>query len=207
MSQLIDLEDTASLEQLGNALLKIPSFVVSMTKKIMEIPESREIVLNQVKEELNTHFDAKLATSELRPVQRLAEIETVLGIDDFSYDDEDHEPTIPEKIQSIEEQLVNFEYRPTISLVETKTPKTKTELRASLLVNALTESGKNYLSTPEIMTFLKCKLPENCKIDEGVQNLRKVKQDVVKKAEKMFSHITTDKKKTGHKDVRLILVS
>lgn len=174
---------------------------------IREDPEYRAEIKKVVNEELDNSFDTHLATSELKPIKRIAELETVTGLNDFSDFEEEHEPTIPERITSIEERISAYQLRPTVSLTENKTPKTKTEIRASLLVEALTGSGKPYLSTPEIMNFLKCKLPENCKIDENVQNIRKVKQDVVKKAAEMFSHVKMNKKTTGHKDVRLILVS
>lgn len=46
MVQFVDLEDPASLEKLEKALLKNPNFVVSMTKRMMEVPELRDMILN-----------------------------------------------------------------------------------------------------------------------------------------------------------------
>ncbi len=110
-------------------------------------------------------------------------------------------------VDSIEDRIENFEYRPTVSPVIEQTPTTKTEYRAKFLVDALKASDKEYMSAREILEFLKCKLPESCKIDEHVQNIRKVKQDVLSKAVSMFPGVSMNKKSTGHKDVRLILVT
>lgn len=153
---------------------------------------------------LKLFFDNSLVTSEMKVLKRLADIERTLGLNGM--DDED-QPTVTKKIEQLEEKIENIEFRPAVSPVIETIPTTKTEMRASLLVDALKGSGKDHYTAPEIMNFLKCRLPESCKIDENVQNIRKVKQDVVRKATEMFSHVKMNKKTTGHKDVRLILSS
>ena len=147
-----------------------------------------------------------LLTSGLRPIKRISKLESVTGLDDYD-PEEKHEPTLPERIRDLETQFENSEYRPTVRPQIECEPTTKTELRASLLVEALEASGKDHFTANEIIDFLKCKLPDTCKIDEKVQNIRKVKQDVVRKATEMFANVLTNKKTTGHKDVRLVLVS
>lgn len=87
-----------------------------------------------------------------------------------------------------------------------KEPETRTEHRAALLVKELEASKKDYLSTNEIIHFLKAKLPESCKLNK-VKNIWKVKQDVIKTAKEMYPDVDYDKKKYGHKDVRLVLKS
>jgi len=212
MSQLIDLEDSASLEKLGNALLKLPAFVVSMTKSMMEIPESRKIILEHVKpvlkNELDTSFDARLATSELRPLKRIAELETVTGLNDYSDFEEEHEPTIPEQISLLEEKIKAISEPIRAPIIETANiPTSKTEIRACALVDHLKETGKDHLTTHEIISFLKCKLPESCRIEDNIQNIRKVKQDVLNKAASMYPNVFLSKKNTGHREVRLVLSS
>lgn len=176
---------------------------------LKEDKKYRDEVKTVLKEELNEVFDANLATSELHPIKRIAKLEQVTGLDDFGLE-ENHEPTIPEKIADLSEKIENYESLPSVSpYIERMDhePTTKTEMRASLLVDALKKSEKDYFSASDIIDFLKCKLPENCRIDESVQNIRKVKQDVVRKATEMFSNVLMNKKSNGHRDVRLVLVS
>ena len=92
---------------------------------------------------------------------------------------------------------------PTITLE----PTSKTEVRASLLVSELKDSGKDHLTNHEIINFLKSKLPDSCKVNKRIQNIRKVKQDVLRAASQMYPNVFLSKKKTGHKEVRLILSS
>ena len=58
---------------------------------------------------LNNSFDARLVTSELKPIRRLAELETVTGLNDYSdFEEEEREPNIPEKINSLTERIDNI---------------------------------------------------------------------------------------------------
>ncbi len=169
--------------------------------------EFREEVRNIVVSELDNSFDSRLITSELRPVKRIAELETVTGLDDFSIEDEDRVLNIPERIEVLEEGIRNGEFGVNVSPRIEREPTTKTEYRATLLVKALETSGKDHFTANEIMNFLKCKLPDSCKIDDAVKNIRKVKQDVIRAAKEMFPRVELNKKKTGHREVRLILKS
>ena len=78
----------------------------------MRIPESRKIILDHVNDSFESNdFQQKvekvLLTSELRPIKRIAELETVTGLNDFSdfEEEEDHKPSIPEEISIIKEEL------------------------------------------------------------------------------------------------------
>jgi hypothetical protein len=161
---------------------------------------------NEVQSFLKTFIDASIATSELKILKRLSACESILGLDDYSID-EDHEPTISERIQSIEDQIAD--YQPNFTLIPSinHIPTTKTEIRATSLIDHLKDTGKDHLTHNEIITFLKCKLPESCRIDDNIQNIRKVKQDVLKKAAAMYPNVFLNKKSTGHREVRLILAS
>jgi len=155
---------------------------------------------------LKVFVDNAIATSELRILKRLAAVEQVLGLDDYGLEDTEA-PTLPQRIERIEEKVndsrTNFKppAEPEIQ------PTTKTEKRAVSLVDHLKKTGKDHLTSPEIFSFLKCKLPDNCKINENIQNIRKVKQDVLKKAAAMYPNVFLSKKNTGHREVRLILAS
>src|SRR5664280_184596 len=69
---------------------------------IKEDPEYRE--------EVKTYFDVCLVTSELKPIKRLAELETVTGIDNCE-DEEDRELNLPEKIEALKEEIQHIDYK------------------------------------------------------------------------------------------------
>jgi|SRR5450759_1225711 hypothetical protein len=178
-------------------------------------PEERNefidlVLLDFIKNpEFQNDFNNKLILSVLKPIQRIAELETVTGLNDFAdfKDDGDRKPNIPEKIEALKEEIQNIEYKTPVSSTTILEPTSKTEVRASLLVNELRDSGKDHFANHEIINFLKSKLPNNCKLNERIQNIRKVKQDVLKAASNMYPDVLLSKKKTGHKEVRLILGS
>ncbi len=170
---------------------------------------------------VNTSFDARLATSEIRPVQRLAEIETVLGIDDFSYDDEDHEPTIPDHITKLYDMVskINTTLKPELidrSLVAPS--KNITEIRADFLVEYMKKSTDlpkavspfanidiRVLDSRNFKKFVENYLPKEYQ-PESMKNLRKLKRDVFAAAEKRCStnDIFVDKADHGRSELRLI---
>jgi len=153
---------------------------------------------------LKLFFDSNMATSDLRVLKRLSKIESMLGLNEL--EEEDKEPTIPEQISLLSEKIKTISEPITASIREpVNIPTSKTEIRACALVGHLKDTGKDHLTTPEILHFLKCKLPENCRIDDSIQNIRKVKQDVLNKAASMYSNVFLSKKKTGHKEVRLVV--
>lgn len=160
----------------------------------------------EVQSFLKVFVDNAIATSELRILKRLTAVEQVLGLEDYGLE-ETEVPTLPQRIERIEEKvndsITSFE-PPVIPEIQ---PTTKTEERAALLVDHAKEVGKDHLTAHEITNFLKCKLPDSCKIDENIQNIRKVKQDVLKKAASMFPNVFLNKKNTGHHEVRLVLAS
>lgn len=151
-----------------------------------------------IQNSLKSIFETFLATSELKVLKRLSHLEELLGIDDTV-----EAPTIPERLEKLEARVTTpaCEFKPPVE------PTTLTECRAVAVVDHLKETGKDHLTAPEIFSFLKCKLPENCKINENIQNIRKVKQDVLKKAVAMYPNVFLSKKSTGHREVRLILAS
>ena len=168
-----------------------------------------DLINNHVLEEKATIVIEKvLLTSELKPIKRIAELETITGLKDYSDFEEEHEPTIPEKISLLSEKINNLLESTREPIIQPGNfPTGKTEIRACALVDHLKKSGKDHLTTHEIIHFLKCRLPESCKIDENIQNIRKVKQDVLNKAASMYPNVFLSKKKTGHKEVRLVLSS
>jgi len=138
-------------------------------------------------------IDKRLATGELKILQRLARIEQLLGIEDYGLEEG---PAIPDRLDLIEAQLN--------SPVIPQEPKNVTESRASFLVQELRAEKKGYMTSQDITEFLKSKLPQSCALPKGIQNVRKVKADVVKTAQRMFPGVFANKKKFGRKEVRLV---
>lgn len=160
----------------------------------------------EVQSFLKVFVDNAIATSELQILKRLTAVEQILGLDDYGTDKAET-PTLPQRIDRLEEQVKNSAASFKLPVDPVIQPTTKTEKRAVSLVDHLKETGKDHLTSPEIFSFLKCKLPDNCKINENIQNIRKVKQDVLKKAAAMYPNVFLSKKNTGHREVRLILAS
>ena len=127
-----------------------------------------------------------LATSELNILKRLATVETLLGLDDFSdFDDEERGLTIPEQLTLLAERIdsvtepVQREPIPESGPILT----TKTEIRAHLLVEHLKNdvqerSGGKFLSSEEIVHFLKYKIDELYRVSES-QHVRQTKKEVL----------------------------
>ena len=64
--------------------------------------------------------------------------------------------------------------------------------------------GKGFLSSQEIVQFLKHGIEERYKMGDK-QNVRQVKKEVLQKIVELFPDMQLDKKKYGRSEVRLIL--
>ena len=165
----------------------------------------------EVQAVLKLIIDSSIATSDLQILQRLAAVETVLGLDDFS--EEDSKPTIPEQLSLLAERIDNITESVTsqdpVKPVVNTNPKTTLEHKASELVehlktNVKPRNGEVFLNTREIIHFLKYEISEEYRIKD-IQNPRQVKKAVIEKARKLFPDtITLSQKKHGTKDVRIV---
>jgi hypothetical protein len=213
MSTLIDLDDVAALEKLGLALCKIPSVVISFTKSMIQIPEARKIILaNFDSPEFGHNVEKVLLTSELKPIKRIAELETVTGTNDFSdFEEEDHEPTIPEQIALLEEKIGAISEPVRAPREEhVAKPEGVAENRAVTIYNEAKkalETGTRFFGTKQVNHILKNKVPEQYRVKEG-QNVGQAKKEAFVKLKKLFPGMFDFKPKTyGRKDVRLIFQS
>ncbi len=182
---------------------------------IKEDSEYRTEVEAIIDKKLETSFDNRLLTSELKPIKRIATVETVLGLNDFAdLEDEDRELTIPEQITILTEKIENINISTPIVNHETKNiiPETKTEARAVFLVQYLEKevkerNGELFLNGSEIKDLIINTIPEknpDCQIKKG-QNLRKLKKDVLEKAAKLFPNsIFINKNKNGRHETRVL---
>src|SRR5674536_346147 len=103
--------------------------------------------------------------------------------------------------------------RPTISIkMDTEIiPQTVTEHRAQELIEHLKtdiapRNSEVFLTSREIMIFLKDGINVEYRIKKNVKNIRQVKKDVIEKAFEMFpTSVSLSKKSNGHKEVRVVL--
>ena len=161
----------------------------------------------EYRKEVKTLIDESLITSELKPIKRIADLETVTGLNDFSdFEDDDREPSLPERISHLEEKLP--ELQGAVVIHTDNIPTSKTEIRACKLVERLKKAretaGNKFLSSLEMVNFLRHGIDDDYKVKEG-QNVRQVKKEVLEKAVKMFPDVFISQKTTGRKDLRLVL--
>ena len=146
-------------------------------------------------------FDSMLATSELKPVKRIGELEKVTGIYQFE-EFEEHDETIPEKIKELSERL---EHPCDKSIELPVVPETTLEHKACAIVEHLKEKVKPrndaiFMNSNEIIKFLKCELPEDLRLKEDIRNPRQAKKDILEKAIKLFSNsVQIIRNKSGNK--------
>jgi hypothetical protein len=153
-----------------------------------------------------------LATSELKILKRLAAVETLLGLDDFSAGgDEEHELTIPEQLSLLTERIDDITEITKRESIPEPVPMltTKTEIRAHSLVEHLKtdgqdRSGDKFLSFEEIVSYLRYGIDEPYRVQEG-QNIRQTKKEVLDKAIKLFpNNVFLSKKAHGRRKVIII---
>src|SRR5208283_232562 len=153
-----------------------------------------------------------IATSDLRILKRLTAVEKLLGLNDYSdFENEERAITIPEQLSILAERIDNVtEPVPREPIPEpVQILTSRTEIRAHLLVehlknDVLERQGSKFISSKEIVHFLKNEIPIDYRVGD-IQNIRKVKKDVFEKARKMYpDNVLLNKKTTGRKDVRLI---
>jgi len=158
--------------------------------------------------EVKTYFDVCLVTSELKPIQRVAAVETVTGLNDFSdFEDEEREPTLPEQINELANRIEQPLNKPTESIkIELPViPSTTLEHKASALIEHLKEKVRPrndavFMNSNEIINFLKCELPEDLRLKEDIRNPRQAKKDILEKAVKLFSDsVQIIRNKSGNK--------
>ena len=181
----------------------LKGFVIDLVKEDLDFRES-----------IREAFDYSAATSELKILQRLSVVETDLGHNDFAdFEEEDRKPTIPEQIKELSNRIEQPLNKST-DRIKTDVdiiPQTITEHRASELITHLKNdiaprTSEVFLTSREIMIFLKDGIKEEYRIKKDVVNLRQTKKDVLKKAVEMFTtSVSLSKKSNGHKEVRIIL--
>lgn len=189
------LEEIVPLLSIHHATIDNKSFVPERVKQLIELLKYPE-----VQTFLKLFIDNSIVTSDLNILKRLATIENKLGFNDLLDSDE---PTIPEQLSILAGRIAKIVNEPRCE--PENSPTTKTESRAHLLVAKLKGMrGKGFLSSQEIVQFLKHGIEERYKVGDK-QNVRQVKKEVLQKIVELFPDMQLDKKKYGRREVRLIL--
>ena len=189
------LEEIVPLLSIHHATIDNKSFVPERVKQLIELLKYPE-----VQTFLKLFIDNSIVTSDLNILKRLATIENKLGFDDLLDSDE---PTIPEQLSILADRIAKIVNEPRCE--PENSPTTKTESRAHLLVAKLKGMrGKGFLSSQEIVQFLKHGIEERYKMGDK-QNVRQVKKEVLQKIVELFPDMQLDKKKYGRREVRPIL--
>lgn len=189
------LEEIVPLLSIHHATIDNKSFVPERVKQLIELLKYPE-----VQTFLKLFIDNSIVTSDLNILKRLATIENKLGFNDLLDSDE---PTVPEQLSILADRIAKIVNEPRCE--PENSPTTKTESRAHLLVAKLKGMrGKGFISSQEIVQFLKHGIEERYKVGDK-QNVRQVKKEVLQKIVELFPDMQLDKKKYGRREVRLIL--
>jgi len=186
----------------NKGILDFKCFVPEPVQTLIELLQNQE-----VQAFLKLFIDNSIATSELKILKRLADIEKALGLNGFSDFEEEHEQTIPEQLSLLAERIDNLTESVEKSIVS---PKTVTETRASLLVDHMKRikpaaEGEVFLSHYGIVSFLKHEIQEEYRADK-VKNIRQVKKEVLEKARELYSdRVSLSKSEHGRREVRIVL--
>ena len=169
--------------------------------------EFMELILPELVKnpEFNNYLDNQMIISDLKPIKRISELEKATGLYDFE-EEEDHEPTLPERIKQLSEGLEHLLNKSpeNIKLDLPIIPETSLEHKAAALVEHLKEKVKPrnnevFLNSREIITFLKTEIPEELRLKD-IKNPRQAKKDILEKAVKLFSNsVMIVKNKSGNK--------
>jgi hypothetical protein len=193
------------------ALLRDPEFKNVIKSLFFTLLEED----TEFKETVRGFIDCSITMSEHNILKRISTTEKILGLNDYPVFDEedDHVPTIPEQIKGLA-SMIEQPLNKSTDRIKTDVdiiPQTVTEYRASELITHLKNdiaprNGEVFLTSREIMIFLKDGIKEEYRIKKDVVNLRQTKKDVLKKAVEMFTtSVSLSKKSNGHKEVRIIL--
>jgi hypothetical protein len=153
---------------------------------------------------LKVFVDSAIATSELKILKRLSACESILGLDDYSIDGSTA-PSIPERLSKLENKINNSTYSCEHILEPPIKPVTKTQKRACALVTKLRQCKKRFLTSSEIIDFLRHEAPDDIRITEDICNPREIKKEVIEKAAELFSDIQLSKKSHGRREVRILI--
>src|SRR5665647_2226649 len=108
----------------------------------------------EVQAVLKLFIDNSIAISDLQILKRLAAVETALGLNDFS--EEDNKPTIPAQLIALTERVDRLAVDSKPNHGPVKAPKTRKKSSACFSFKILMSlKKKNFLGPKELLYFLK----------------------------------------------------
>ena len=174
---------------------------------------SPAIIKNRFFEEtVSIIVEKVLLTSELRTIQRIASLENVTGLTDYSdfEEEEDHAPTIPEQITVLAEKIENITVTCKPIIEPVIQPEGVADNRAVTIYNEAKkalETGTSFFGTKQVNHILRNLVPEGFRVKE-CQNIGQAKKEAFARLDKLFPGMFSFKQKAyGRKDVRLVFQS
>jgi hypothetical protein len=147
-----------------------------------------------------------IATSDLKILKRLSKVEASLGLlDECFIEEEDKASNLPARLEILEDKVNTFNSSFEPALEPPIKLTTKTQRRACALVNKLRQCKKRFLTSSEIIDFLRHEAPDDIRITEDIRNPREIKKEVIEKAAELFSDIQLSKKSHGRREVRILI--
>lgn len=179
--------------------MDIISSLINCSKK--ERIQALELLINHPDTE--SIFEAKitaivekvLLTSELKPIKRIAELETVTGLNDYSdIEEEEHEPTIPEQISLLSKRIesISCASPEPVSQQKAVVPETTLDLKTCAVVEHLKEAvkpnefGVFAVDKKTLDTFMTEEISEDLRVKKVSRQLKK---DIFKRAVELYSDI------------------
>ena len=177
----------------------LKGFVIDLVKEDIDFRES-----------IREAIDYSVATSDLKILQRISTLESMLIADDLNFDDEEHIPTIPEQIKELSNRIEQpLNNSPTEPNEATPVIETIRDMKTCALVEYLkTEAkpndfGQFVIDMKELVTFLTAKVSEELRVKKVS---RQLKADLFERAVKLFPDIVYIKKSpSGNKTKMLAL--
>lgn len=182
-----------------------------------------EIIKNRFFEEkVSIIVEKVLLTSELKTIKRIADLENVTGLKDYSdfEEEEGHAPTLPEQITVLAEKIehITVTCKPALKPVEEETPEnpiiTNTTLtqKATALKEYLKEkikpnwSGKTVIENEGIYEFFYNEIEENLRWPDKLKGYRSAKKEIIERAQELFpNEVEVVRNKSGNKITGLAL--
>ncbi len=185
---------------------KINQFLI-----LMKDPEVQPFFRNYIE----NIIENVLATSDLKILKRLTNIETILELNDYPIEDDEVESTIPKQISLLSDQMnkviktnnkqsIKEPIQESVHLGMSKTTARAILLFKDVIKVAIEGKDQIVIGSREIKNYLTNHIQPKYRVGD-VNNFRKVKKDVLTTLKKLLpDNVLLDKKKYGRREIRLV---
>jgi hypothetical protein len=194
-------------------LLQHPTVQALFEKMVKSVVDKR-IKESYNEPEFRQNVDYALLDSESKILPRLKDVEIVTGLNALYLEDEDHEPTIPERIEALEQRTVLAPEKPAEEKTEENPIIANTTLtqKASALKEYLKKktkanwSGKVVLENQDIYKFFREIIEEDLRWPEKMRGYRGAKKSIIERAQELYpDEVEVVRNKSGNKITGLAL--